>query len=148
MGLRLLPTGDGSLELLLAHSRAPFDPQALGPLVQLLLRLAAVARARAGTGARSRPGRRGALRLALLGTLLVDRPSGDLLGALRRAPLLLLAVLDVLVLTLALVAPCLRHGGTPLFVSGVRCSRAGRLVNPRAAGSGRCARSRTRRRAC
>src|SRR5437762_14088336 len=48
--------------------------------------------------------------LAVLRSLLVDGSRRDLLRALRRAALLLLRLLDVLVLTFALVAPrFLRH---------------------------------------
>src|SRR5207302_1958757 len=49
------------------------------------------------------------LRLAGLLPLLVDGSRGDFLGALVRAARLFLALLDVLVLTFALVGPRLRH---------------------------------------
>src|SRR5207247_2813980 len=117
---RLLPGVDSPLQLPLVHLRATGDVPSLGLVVQLLLR-AALGAARAGTLAAAAAGgdvtTRGARRLprlALSGPFLVDRPGGNLLSALGRAALLLLALLDVLVLPLALVAPgSLRHSIPP-----------------------------------
>src|SRR5579872_5250495 len=76
----LRATVDRALQLSLAHARAARDVEPARLPVQLLLR-AGLALPRAG---------------------LVDGARGDLLRALRRAPLLLLAREDVLVLALAL----------------------------------------------
>src|SRR5579884_1858870 len=89
------------------------------------------------------------LRLARLRALLVHRARGDLLRALGRASALLLRLLDVLVLALALRAPLFRHRNLLRVDVAVEddypstrllCVRSA----TRAAGSGRCARSRTR----
>src|SRR5688572_2527431 len=54
------------------------------------------------------------LRLAVLGAFLVHCPRRDLLGLVLRSAALLVRLLDVLVLALALVAPCfLRHQSPP-----------------------------------
>src|SRR5437868_6546174 len=112
----LLPGVDCSLKLLLVHLRAIRDVLALGLVVELLLGAAALApraRPEPASAARRDVTTRRARRLSrFAGTrpLLVDRPGSDLLGPLRRAALLLLALLDVLVLAFALVAPgSLRH---------------------------------------
>src|SRR4051794_26828 len=111
---RLLPAVDCALQLLLVHLRTTRDVHPLGLVVELLLGAPALApRARPAepaAAARRHVTRRRARalpRLALPRALLVDGARGDLLGPLRRAALLLLAVLDVLVLALALRAPCL-----------------------------------------
>src|SRR5712671_1796236 len=53
-----------------------------------------------------------ALRLAVLGTLLVDRPCGALLGLVRAHATVLVRFLDVLVLTLTLGARSGWHRGS------------------------------------
>src|ERR1700712_3691811 len=106
---------DGLLELGLAHARPSFDAFLLRLVVEL--RLGAVARAVAGALATAATrgdvvGRALALLLGLAaaGPLLVHRARGDLLGGALTAPLVLEAAFHLLVLPLALVAPCLlRH---------------------------------------
>src|SRR5699024_9548621 len=105
---------DGVLELVLVHRRTALHVLALRILVELLL------------GAPLRPGMRafatalrgrlildrGAARLvglALLGAGLVHGAGGDLLRLVLGGTLVELAVLDVLVLALTLLAPCLGH---------------------------------------
>src|SRR5439155_11254265 len=113
---RLLAAIDGALQLRLVHLRAPGDVQPLRLVVELLLRAAlrpVRARAKASAAARGDVATRrarGLLRFAAPRPLLVDRTSGDLLRPLGRRALLLRTLLDVLVLTLTLVAPgFLRH---------------------------------------
>src|SRR5688500_19085891 len=63
----------------------------------------------------------------MLGTFLVHRSRRDLLRLVLRPPALLVRLLDVLVLALALVAPCfLRHQATSCRESSIarRCNRA------------------------
>src|SRR3954466_1461784 len=141
----LLACVDRTLELLLVHARATGDPHPLRLVVERVLRAPALAapsgaQAAATTGrdvGTGQPGRR--LRLAGPRTFLVDGTGGDLLRALRRATLLLLALLDVLVLTLALLRPgLLRHGSTSFTEvnaavrsSVTRSARCGRRCRPR-----------------
>src|SRR5207248_7531393 len=108
----LFPGIDRSLELLLGHLRTACDVATLRFVVELLLRAALRAarpRAQAAPAVGRHVVRRGTgrstLRLAGPRSLLVDRARRDLLGALRRAALFLLRLLDVLVLTFALRAP-------------------------------------------
>src|SRR5205807_4780370 len=147
----LLPAVDRALKLGLVHLRPAPDVHALGLVVQLLLRAAPLA---SGAGAEPAPSAGGNVlarsarrlsRLAATRALLVDRSRSDLLRALGRAALLLLALLDVLVLSFPLVAPGLLRHADPSSVDSRRtCPRSGFLVPIRAAGSGRCARWRTR----
>src|SRR5262249_46924862 len=105
-GFVLLTTVDGALELGLVHLRPARDVHPLRLVLELLLGAALRAiRARALTPAAARrrisPGRaRRGLRLTAPRTLLVDGAGSDLLRALDRRAALLLAVLDVFVLTL------------------------------------------------
>src|SRR5204863_2004363 len=117
---RLLPRVDCALELLLVHLRAARDVALLRFVVELLfrttlrpVRAGALSAAAAGRDVTARRARR-LPRLTASGAFLVDRAGRDLLGALRRGAALLLAVLDVLVLAFALVAPgSLRHSIPP-----------------------------------
>src|SRR5919204_6955738 len=121
--VELLTAVDRPLELRLVHARAAGDVHPLRLVVELLLRpsLGAVragaqAPATAGRDVARRRARRPALRLARACPLLVDGACRDLFGALRRAPLLLLRLLHVLVLALAFRAPrLLWHLVTPLL---------------------------------
>src|SRR6266511_3857879 len=91
---------------------AALDPTPLRLVVELLLRATfgpVRPRAQASAPARRDVPRRGARRracLALAGPLLVHGCGSDLLRALRGGAALLCALLDVLVLALALVTPC------------------------------------------
>src|SRR5262249_48119210 len=109
----LLPAVESPLELGLRHPRAPRDVPAPGLVVELFLRpplrpVRPGAKPTSTTGGHvaRRRARGASLRLAGAGALLVDGTRGDFLGAFRRAALLLLRLLDVLVLALALRAPC------------------------------------------
>src|SRR3954453_21506662 len=147
----LLAAVDRALQLRLVHARAALDVELPRLVVELLLRAAlravrAGAHAAAAAGGHVLAGEAGR-RLRLAGTrpLLVDGARGDLLRALRRRALLLLAVDDVLVLPFSLGAPRRGHR----FLLG----RVTERKVPRASGretrasSGRGARSRTCRRA-
>src|SRR5699024_8137527 len=109
------------------HLRPPLDALTLRVLVELVLgaplgaRVGALPAALRG-GLVLHGGAAGLLGLALLGAGLVHGAGGDLLRLVLRGALVQLAVLDVLVLALALVAPFLGHG--VLLVSSVpRCRR-------------------------
>src|SRR5262249_14498041 len=105
--------------------RAALDVHPLRLVVELLLgaalrpvRPGALAPAPAGRHVLPRRARR-LTRLAGPGALLVDCPRRDLLGALGRAALLALALLDVLVLPLPLLARGLRrHQAPPRLLGG------------------------------
>src|SRR5262249_47788985 len=108
----LLAAVDGTLQLRLRHPRAPWDVPPLGLVVELLLR-AALRAPRAGSQSTAATGGhvagrtpRTGSRFAGAGPFLVDGARRDLLRALRRAALLLLGLLDVLVLAFALRVPC------------------------------------------
>src|SRR4051794_249420 len=108
---QLFAAVDGALELRLRHLRTALDAHLLRFVVELLLGapLRAVragpepAAAARGDVPRRRPGRR--LRLAAPRALLVDGARRDLLRPLLRGTPLLEALLDVLVLPLALSGP-------------------------------------------
>src|SRR5215207_9217615 len=111
-----LATVDRPLELLLRHPRAPLDAHPLGLVVELLLRaalrtLGPGAQPAAATRRDVRPRQpRRRLRLARARPLLVHGPRCDLLGLVLGGTPVLDALLDVLVLPFALLAPCLlRH---------------------------------------
>src|SRR4029077_3442433 len=101
---------DRALELRLAHLRPTLDVLVPRLFVELVTGPSARAAVRAQPAA---PARRHVVRRRLRGgrgltgarPLLVDRASGDLLGEMLRPAVLLEPFLDVLVLTLALVAP-------------------------------------------
>src|SRR5918994_1179159 len=150
-----LATVDRPLQLLLRHPRPPLDAHSLGLVVELLLRAAlgafrpraeSTAPARGDVGSREPRGR---LRLTGARALFVHGPRRDLLGLVLGGTALLDALLDVLVLSLALLGPCLRRHLNPFRSFRGRSSRVepGLIVRS-AAGSGRCARWRTRSSAC
>src|SRR5688500_11922572 len=115
----LLPAVHCPLQLGLGHLRASLDTHLLRLVVELV---AGATLLPAGSGAQAATPPRGdvlprearrRLRLTRAGALLVHRPGGDLLGLVLGRPTLLEAVLDVLVLALALLAPGLRHHYLP-----------------------------------
>src|SRR5690348_10316909 len=118
---RLLTPVHRPLELCLVHRGATLDAHPLGLVVELLLRPALLP-VRAGAHPAAAPGRhvgagepRRLAGLARPRPRLVDGAGRDLLRALLRRALLALALLDVLVLPLALCRPCLlRHAITSL----------------------------------
>src|SRR5207237_1031039 len=107
----LLPAVHGPLQLLFVHLRAAGDIHFFCFVVELLFRPPLLA-VRSGTLAAALSGGhvgagklRGRLRLAASRTLLIDRAGRNLFRAFRRRAALLGTLLDVLVLTLTLVAP-------------------------------------------
>src|SRR5699024_2121559 len=126
------PVVDGVAQLLLVHRGPPLDALALRVLVALVLgaslrtRVGAVTAALRG-GLVLHGGAAGLLGLALLGAGLVHGAGGDLLRLVLRGALVQLAVLDVLVLALALPAPFLGHG-VLLISSTPQCRRARPLI--------------------
>src|SRR6185436_8347740 len=109
----------GAFELRLRHLRTPFQSSFLCLVVELVVRAAFRSRVRAKAAAptgRDVLRRRTALRLRLSrsGSFLIHRPRRDLLREVFGSTVLLQALLDVLVLTLALRTPrLLRHVAPP-----------------------------------
>src|SRR5215204_3480797 len=136
-GSRSLPAIDRPLQLLLVHLGAAVDAHPLGLVVELLLRAAlrsVRARALAAAAARRhvlpRRSRRGA-GLARAGTLLVHGASRDFFRSLGRGAAFLGAVLDLLVLPFALVAPCVLVHADLLFRRPTPSAKALTLVERR-----------------
>src|SRR5438105_7085613 len=108
-------TTENSFQLLFVHLRPALDSSLLGLVAKLVVGPAAGSQVRPQAAAPARrhvvDGRRTRLPgLAVAGTLLVDRPGGDLFGLVFAGATLDQAFLDVLVLALSLVAPrALRH---------------------------------------
>src|SRR5215213_5118084 len=103
-------------QLVLLHLAAPGDLLVAGHVAQLgdgpgLEALVRIARALGGLVGGA----------ALLAAPLVDRAGGDLLGLLLGDAALLGALLDVLVLTLVLVAPCSGHDRVSFLQTVASC---------------------------
>src|SRR5690606_36811913 len=126
-----LTIADRLNQLALGHPAATVDVEFLRPVVKFLLgpafqRLIRIPRRAGGL----------ALRLAGLPALLVDRPGGDFFRPVLGAAALQLPFLDVLVLPLPFIAPCLlRHVIPPVCRS--TAGRPGPQLTPAAAGSRR-----------
>src|SRR5215213_10512896 len=95
-----LAAADGVDQLVLLHLAAAGDVLVPGDVVQLVARAGLIAAVGVAGPLRGLVGR-----AALLAAALVDGARGDLLRALLVQPALQLALLDVLVLPLVLVAP-------------------------------------------
>lgn len=101
-GARSTSPANGLDQLVFRHLAATLDGQFLRSVVEFLLRpiLEGLVRIAGALGARVGC-------FSALATLFINGPAGDLLGLLLRSALILIALFDMLVLSLLLVAPSL-----------------------------------------